>query len=310
MQHIEETVRRSVFINNFIADARGGNLSHAYMVVGDDTESLDTAVTVMEQAIYCRDNACGVCNICSRIINGNHTNISTYDTYNRDIIDEIIERSYIQPAENGANLFVLKNFDTVPTRLQNALLKTVEEPQDGVVIILTACNESAVLSTIKSRVKKIHLNIWDKKTIHAELTARGYSSEAAEFAAGLCAQSLTRALALADNGEAKETYDDMLDMLINIQNSSMIPNYLRKFGVDRNRFAAKLEMMELIFYNAMKDRVNGIDTQINQAFSVAAISNILESIADAEAKIKVNIAIDNIVTDLLLSILEIRFRTS
>lgn len=310
MQHIEELVRRSVFINNFITDARSGNVSHAYMVVGDDTESIDAAVYVMEQAMFCPDNACGVCNICSRVKNGNHTNISTYVTYNRDVIDEIIERSYIQPAESGANVFVLKNFDTVQTRLQNALLKTVEEPQDGVVIILTATNESAILSTIKSRVKKINLNIWNQDTIYAELIDRGYSSEAAQFASGICAQSLTRAVALANDGEAKKTYDDMYDMLVNIQNSSMIPVYLRKFGTDRNQFAAKLEMIELIFFNAMNDCVNGIITQINQAFSMAAISNILESLADAEAKNKVNIAIDNIATDLLLSILEKRFRTA
>lgn len=310
MNNVETLVRKSIFIENFITDAVNHRLSHAYMIIGEDNESLNASVKVIEQAIFCGDLACGKCNICTRIANGNNANIHEYETYNREIINEIISLSYMQPLEEGLNVFVLKQFDTMQARMQNAMLKTIEEPQKGVLMILTATNESAVLSTIKSRVKKINLNIWNKSTIAAELKEKGYSADSADFASSMCAGSLVRAIALADDGGAKKAYDEMYEIIVGIQNSSMIPNYIKKFGTDRTKFASKLEMLELIYFNALQDSVNGYDTDVNKIYSVAAISNIIESIADAESKNKVNISIDNIVTDLLLNILEKRFRTA
>lgn len=310
MNNIEVLVRKSINIKNFITDAVNHQLSHAYMLMGEDIESLNASVKVMEQAIFCSDLACGTCNICTRIANGNHANIHEYESYNRETINEIINLSYMQPLEEGLNVFVLKQFDTMQVRMQNAMLKTIEEPQEGVLMILTATNESAVLSTIKSRVKKININIWNKSTITAELKEKGYSADCADFASAMCAGSLVRAIALADDGGAKKAYDEMHQIIIGIQNSSMIPNYIKKFGTDRAHFSAKLEMLELIYYNALQDSVNGYVTDVNKIYSIAAISNIIESIADAESKNKVNVSIDNIVTDLLLNILEKRFRTA
>ena len=49
------------------------------------------------------------------------------------------------------NIAVIKDADTLTVRAQNRLLKTLEEPFEGTVIMLLSENRENLLDTIKSR---------------------------------------------------------------------------------------------------------------------------------------------------------------
>lgn len=71
----------------------------------------------------------------------------------RSIIEEINKRPY----EGDKKVIIIYEGDKMTIEAQNAFLKTVEEPPDGVYIILLCENLNNVLDTIKSRCQLIKL---------------------------------------------------------------------------------------------------------------------------------------------------------
>ena len=53
-------------------------------------------------------------------------------------------------------VYILGRFDECTIQAQNKILKTLEEPPQNVIFILTCNNDLAVLPTIRSRSKKIN----------------------------------------------------------------------------------------------------------------------------------------------------------
>ena len=69
-------------------------------------------------------------------------------------IDELIAQTYIKPIESEKRVFALVNTASMNGPAQNKLLKTLEEPPKNVFILMGIENESAILPTVKSRIKK------------------------------------------------------------------------------------------------------------------------------------------------------------
>lgn len=65
---------------------------------------------------------------------------------------------------------------------QNAMLKTLEEPPAGTVLLLTADRDSALLPTIRSRVAQLIVRIPTKEQLAKFFGEQGYNSQAIERA--------------------------------------------------------------------------------------------------------------------------------
>lgn len=86
-----------------------------------------------------------------------------------------------------ARVVLIENAGLMTTQAQNALLKTIEEPPAGTVLILTAPSEMDILPTIRSRVQS--------------LTIRLPSADALQdyfLNAGHAAQNISKALMMSD----------------------------------------------------------------------------------------------------------------
>lgn len=122
--------------------------------------------------------------------------------------------------------FVIKNIDNASTEAQNAFLKTLEEPQENVLFILTASDPNSVLETIKSRA---HLVQSENVTLELDKSGRSLEflqkpttekfSEVGEIRTREDAIAFVKGLAgvahsdPAKYGEQLEIYDDTLTNL-------------------------------------------------------------------------------------------------
>lgn len=70
----------------------------------------------------------------------------------------IIEDIYVIPASGNKKVYIIDDAQTLNKASQNALLKTLEEPPEYVVIILVSNTISSFLPTIISRVNIINFN--------------------------------------------------------------------------------------------------------------------------------------------------------
>lgn len=310
MDKLTEYILNNRAIQAYVSDAISNNLSHAYLVTAEDSDTVSTALREMTKACLCPNHGCNSCETCLRIDHSNHSNVHLYSEYSVDVIKSIIATTFVQSPEDGATVFLLDNFNGVSVSAQNKLLKTLEEPSENIVIIIGTTNDTAILKTIMSRVKKITLNVWCSERIKAELISLGVDEKTADFASAICPDSLSKAKEIINDDGAKHAYDEIYQMLTEIERSNEIPRFLGVFGDNNAEINLRLDILESIIAKALRDIANEISTAINQKFNVAALSNIIECIVDAKAKAKVNVNAINITNTLLMDILEIRYKTA
>lgn len=100
-----------------------------------------------------------------------------------DQIRELIAELQKSPFEQGGRCVYIRNAHTMSESVQNALLKTLEEPPSGVLFLLTG-NESGLLPTIRSRCSRFLCPPPEREEIAALLAAAGCApEEAALYAA-------------------------------------------------------------------------------------------------------------------------------
>ena len=124
--------------------------------------------------------ACGHCQSCQWLRAGTHPDLlvlpqgaKSGDSQGESIkIDDIRAlQEYSQTKGHGVKVIVLDGADTLTLGAANAFLKTLEEPRDGVFLILITDHPSRLLPTIKSRVQTMPLSYIDK------VEAIGYLSD-------------------------------------------------------------------------------------------------------------------------------------
>ena len=84
----------------------------------------------------------------------------------------------------GRRCLVIPDAHKLTPQTQNALLKTLEEPPEDALLILTG-NEQAVLPTIRSRCMLVRVGAEDRSKVAQRLMDRGVSPDTARLAAAL-----------------------------------------------------------------------------------------------------------------------------
>lgn len=134
-----------------------GQLSHAYYLEGGAGES--TALWLATRLLCCGQGE--ACLTCSRILHHNHPDVMVVRpnglAIKVDQIREVHERAAFKSSDGKGQVFIISNADVMNLQAANAFLKFLEEPKDGVTIILTGSSRSSLIETIRSRVQIIEL---------------------------------------------------------------------------------------------------------------------------------------------------------
>lgn len=109
----------------------------------------------------------------------------------RDLVRLLALQSY----SGGRRILLLGDLDFATPAAANALLKFVEEPPQGVVILLTSSAPAHLLPTIRSRAVEVRFPLLTKAQVVEVLRRQGRAEPEAEMAASLAGGSATRALA-------------------------------------------------------------------------------------------------------------------
>ncbi len=142
------------------AAVRENRLSHAYLFVGVPGCGMEEAAAALAQCIVCPNGGCGTCDDCRRVEHRTHPDVQwlspgSVTGYLVDQVRTLIEGATRAPSRARAKVYVLESAGLLRGTSANALLKTIEEPPEGVVFILLARSVASVLSTIVSRCQVV-----------------------------------------------------------------------------------------------------------------------------------------------------------
>ena len=137
---------------------RSNTLFHAYLFQGPPGSGTGRLAELFAQAIFCETgtgDACGTCVACHKMEHGNHEDFVLYEKEKNSVKDEVIgqlqERIQKKPYQGSRTVVVIHDAHTLTPRAQARLLKTLEEPTPGVVLILLAEHVNSIADTILSR---------------------------------------------------------------------------------------------------------------------------------------------------------------
>lgn len=159
--------RDEKLVKRIVSGLKAGKVSHAYIIEGDTCVDKESFARDFMKAVICTDvpgEGCDICVSCRKIDHNNCEDLhfvraegTTTKSVKDDAIFDLQEKLKMKP--NGSrNMAIICNADTMTKRAQNRLLKTLEEPYPGTVIILLSENRENLLETIKSRCIFYRLN--------------------------------------------------------------------------------------------------------------------------------------------------------
>ncbi len=113
-------------------------------------------------------------------------------------IREIRKESSMTAFESGKKVFIIIAAENLSDVSSNALLKTLEEPHDDTLLILTTSQPDALLPTIISRCQHVRFDMLSVEEIQHSLQERGIEKQQAVLIAQLSKGSFSRALELTE----------------------------------------------------------------------------------------------------------------
>jgi len=217
-----------------------GELSHAYLFTGPPGVGKGTLARALASALLCQRDPrpCGECRSCHLVASGNHPDlfwVQPESEVGRLKVEQVRElQRYLSLTPNMAHyrVAVLDRFDQATPSAANALLKTLEEPPDFVVLILLAPDTDSLLPTIVSRCQVVPLRPLPVPQIAAALQARwGVEAETARRLAHLSGGRLGWAVRAATEPDLLRRRQQRIDEMVAL---------LRAPLTDRFRYAAEL----------------------------------------------------------------------
>ena len=155
----------TVVIKSLTNTLKTNKLSHAYLVVGEDSLYSDEFILSFVKAIFCLENKNNEFFSCEECKNCHSINHSNYIDFYRLTSESSIKKEEIQMLKSdlsvksfyGKKIYWIKDIEKMTEQAANSLLKFLEEPEDDIIAILSCKNISAVLPTIISRCQQIKL---------------------------------------------------------------------------------------------------------------------------------------------------------
>ncbi|RUM46735.1 MAG: DNA polymerase III subunit delta' [Desulfocapsa sp.] len=160
MQQLYGQKQAQKFISRSLAAER---MAHAYLFQGPDGVGKQLFARKLAVVINCKNSnglqSCGVCSSCRKMSSGSHPDFLSVSPEKGAIkiaqIRDLTKRLTFAPYEAKTRVVLVEDVHSMGQEAANALLKTLEEPPENNILILTADSAGNVLRTILSRCQTI-----------------------------------------------------------------------------------------------------------------------------------------------------------
>jgi len=230
-----------------------GRVPTAYLFVGPPNLGKSTVAVEFAKLLNCLSplapssvaeaDCCDACEACQRIQAGSFADVlcvrpvvrigsgaQTQTTefegavLTTDQIGEVITRANLHRTRGRHKVLIIARAETMNPEAANRLLKTLEEPPEGTLLILTSSNPSALLPTIASRCQRVAFHAVSPGALVAGLRAQvpEATPELVETVARLSSGRPGWALTLLRKPRALDVRRRLVDLVASLPDQPLI----------------------------------------------------------------------------------------
>ncbi|MBI3466465.1 MAG: DNA polymerase III subunit delta' [Planctomycetes bacterium] len=263
-------VGHDAVVERFRLALRQQRLAHAYLFAGPEGVGKKLFAITLAQVLLCERgepkalDSCQQCHGCRQVAAGTHPDfflvekpeerhempvelfIGAAERRGREGLCYDLSR---KPARGKHKVAVVNDVDFLNDESANCLLKTLEEPPPGSVLILIGTNPDLQLPTIRSRCVIVRFAPLSAEQVRALLLAKGVAADVtqAELLAAMSEGSMSRACELADE-ELWDFRRRLLERLAGVDFvapslSSEVVDFVEAAGSDSARQRARARVL-------------------------------------------------------------------
>jgi DNA polymerase-3 subunit delta' len=145
-----------------------GRLAHALLLTGPDGIGIDHFAYSLSAFLLCSDkkenHACGLCKSCVLLGSQNHPDffmIEPEEPGKQIKVDDIrglINFIHLSSQYSSSKIVIINPAEAMNRNAANSLLKTLEEPPDGVIFLVVSSQPARLAVTIRSRCQRLNFS--------------------------------------------------------------------------------------------------------------------------------------------------------
>ncbi|MGV8154360.1 MAG: ATP-binding protein [Alkaliphilus sp.] len=283
--------------------------THAFMIVGVEGLGKKKLAFEVAKGITCEsevDKPCYECKSCLKAAGDTNTNIVRIEeekTIKIETIRDIQEKIRIKTFDGATRVYIVHDAEKMTVQAQNALLKTLEDPPEKAVIIMTTINENKLLPTIVSRCQLIKLKLIKTEEIQKHLIKRkNISYEQSKAISALANGVVGKAIKILEDESYMRRREEVFKIIGKIRTASVfeVLSSAEFFNEEKENISEILDMLltwyrDLLIYKETKqldyiincDRIEEIILQSNK-IEFNSIGDIIFTIEETRANINSN----------------------
>ena len=304
---------------------------HAYLFTGPGHIGKALLAQRFAQTLLCTgggdahkapQNPCNICLSCRKVMHGNHPDVH-YISRPQDKQFILIEQVRALQAgaarktlEGRRNIFIIQGMHEMNVQAANCLLKTLEEPEPDVILLLTVPDPGVLLPTILSRVQQVPMQLLTTKQVKSALEDRwDVEPDEASLIAALSAGRMGWAVQAVEDEDMLADRQAQLETLAKLSTAGRVERFevAQRLSTESEKLHGILELwllwwrdivlaanncLDLIVNVDMQGLIQNQATKIGAADSQRMVRAILSTIEALEQNVNARVALEVLMLDL------------
>lgn len=317
---LNSLIKKTKAYEVFSGDKKKGTLSHATLVVCDDSELLESYLKVFCKTLLCdSETFCDNCRVCRLIDLKQFEDVKFYPESGKIVtkdIDDLVERSYLKPLESDKKVFVLVNAQDMNAQSQNKLLKTLEEPPENTYLIIGATAVFSLLPTLLSRVKRLDILPFSDDDIISALSDEYDDITKLKSAVAVSGGKVSEAIKKYQGDEIKEIENLVFQIFTQMKSSKDVALYSSK--INKENIKDVINVSSRLISELLRYKTNGVSDKftfsnleaVANGYTVGSLLHFSEKLREIEKNLYFNGNIQVASDSLLFGLLEGKYKWS
>ncbi len=296
-----------------------GRLVSGYLFYGNDSESNWQFIHNVARFVMCDKNGCKTCPDCIKVVEGTHPDIVEFPKGKSLSVEDskqITLEAIKKPMIANKKIIVINDIDNSSEEAQNKLLKTLEEPPQNVIFLVSTTNLNKVLPTVISRLVKKQVEPLKKEEIE-KLFEKNRLNDHFTLAMELGGGYIGKTRNILQNDNFLKIYTLCQNIVCSLKSTAGIIDYLPQ-KMDKDTFNIILENLSNMYRDVLMLKLGRRELvlntnlvakfeQVKDEYSILALQNIIYNIDDANKRQFSNVAMGLVLQTLLIKNLEVKY---